>query len=150
MESKWKNENKNEEWYIGFCVMLWSYFIISPNTLQMCELKITATAPVTGKTWRKSNLIGAVSSSVWAKRDPFTASEEAPEIEAGKRLPRSFFLGRSQKLLGTVMPGFIVLHGTITRSVIGATSLSLGETNCVVSKKKQRSPWSGDPALQVS
>lgn len=63
--------------------MLWSYFIISPNTLQMCELKITATAPVTGKTWRKTNLIGAVSSSVRAKTDPFTASEEAPEIEAG-------------------------------------------------------------------
>lgn len=48
-ESKWKNDNENKERNIGFSVKLWSYFIISPNTLQMCELETTATAPIIGE-----------------------------------------------------------------------------------------------------
>lgn len=98
-ESKWGNENENKARWVGCSVRLES--LLCPLTsLQTCGWEATTTAPVIGKTWRPTRLIGNVLLPA--------GREEAPAMAAGP--------GKKPKLLATVMPGFIVVQGATTRS----------------------------------
>lgn len=76
VESKHPNGTRmeNQKQRVVHSVGLGSPFIISPPT---------APAQSLGKIRMSNNLFGTVSSSLWAKTDRFTASEEAPVTGAG-------------------------------------------------------------------
>lgn len=73
----------------------------------------------------------------------FLRAERDRSRPARRHLQWQLVLGRSLKLLGTVMPGFVVVQVERQGWVPGATPPSSGEADCVVSKKKRCSPGPG-------
>ena len=114
---------------IGFSVKLWSHFTISPIAYKPVNWEPLPLFQSLGKIWRQNNLIRIVSSSLQTKTNPLIASKEAPVMEAGP--------GKKPNTPGHSDARVYCFARRQQRGhVIGATSLLLGETNCVVSKKK--------------